>query len=495
METKRFTLFLAFVLMSALGLEVSAQVSGQVVDIYMNRYNSATNGDKLPVEDGEILGTIHWRGWTPAGEYQSSTAIRTYVTGNPDAGYLPGRMVFYTGGSDLFSHERMTILENGNVGIGISDPQATLHVAGDFILDGDFTVNGDLTAENVKANQNVEAGVDVVAGNNVSAGNDVMATNNVTAGGDVSGTNLNASNDVSAGNDVMATNNVTAGGDVSGTNLNASNDVSAGNDVMATNNVTAGGDVSGTNVHANNDVTAGGNIVADQDLGAGNDVTAINNVNAGQDVVAGNNVSALNDVIAGNDVSASNNVVAGQNVFADNDIKATNNLQAGQDVKAGNNVVAEVDLVAGNDVEAGNDVRVGNDLHVSNDGFIDGRLAIGIANDNRPDGYRLYVADGILAEKVKVALKDSDDWADYVFDEDYVLMPLSQVEAFIRQNKHLPGVPSAQQVQQQGIDVAKMDALLLQKIEELTLYMLELKKENEAMRKELDELKKAKTNR
>ena len=513
MKTSRLTLPVLLLTMLFMVQDATAQISGQVVDFYMNRYNSATNGDKLPVLDGEILGTIHWRGWTPAGEYQSSTAIRTYVTGNPDLGYLPGRMVFYTGGSDLFTHERMTILENGNVGIGISDPQATLHVGGDFILDGNFTVNGDIIAENVKANNNVEAGVDVIAGNDVNAGNNVTAagdlsgtnvnaTNNVNAGGnviaagDVNGENLNANNNVSAGNDIQAggdlsgtnvnaTNNVNAGGnviaagDVNGENLNANNDVSAGNNVIATNNIQAGGDLSGNNVnanndvnagnnviaagdvngenlHANSDVTAGGNIIADQDLGAGNDVTAINNLNAGNDVVAGNNINALNDVSAGNNLSANN------------------------------------DISAGHDLEAGNDLRAGNDLHVGNNGFFDGQVAIGIPDDNMPDGYRLYVADGILAERIKVALKDSGDWADYVFDEKYNLMPLDEVEAFVKKNKHLPGLPSANEVAQNGIDVARMDAMLLEKIEELTLYLLELKKENDAMRKELDELKSAK---
>ncbi|RME08303.1 MAG: hypothetical protein D6816_05755, partial [Bacteroidetes bacterium] len=116
--------------------DLHAQISGQVVDLYLNRYNSATTGAKLPVEDGEILGTMHFRGWTPGDEYQSSTAIRTYVTGNPTPGYLPGRLAFYTGGSDLFNHERMTILENGNIGIGLANPQELLDINGNTIVRG-----------------------------------------------------------------------------------------------------------------------------------------------------------------------------------------------------------------------------------------------------------------------------------------------------------------------------------------------------------------------
>lgn len=105
--------------------------------------------------------------------------------------------------------------------------------------------------------------------------------------------------------------------------------------------------------------------------------------------------------------------------------------------------------------------------------------------------YKLYVAQGILTEKVKVALRDQSEWADYVFDEDYELMPLEEVNTFIQTNKHLPGVPSAEEMVETGLNVAEMDAKLLEKIEELTLYMIELKKENEAIRKENEAIKEA----
>jgi hypothetical protein len=115
-------------------------------------------------------------------------------------------------------------------------------------------------------------------------------------------------------------------------------------------------------------------------------------------------------------------------------------------------------------------------------------LSSGIAST--PKGYKLYVAEGILTEKVKVAIQNTDDWSDKVFADSYQLRTLSEVETFINKNKHLPDVPSATEVVEKGVDVGKMDALLLQKIEELTLYMIELKKSNEQLRKELNELKK-----
>ena len=97
----------------------------------------------------------------------------------------------------------------------------------------------------------------------------------------------------------------------------------------------------------------------------------------------------------------------------------------------------------------------------------------------------LYVAKGIITEKVKVALTDGGNWSDYVFDQNYTLTPLADVESYIKAHKHLPGVPSADDVCEDGIDMALMDATLLKKIEELTLYVLELKKENQEIKSQI----------
>lgn len=117
-----------------------------------------------------------------------------------------------------------------------------------------------------------------------------------------------------------------------------------------------------------------------------------------------------------------------------------------------------------------------------------GKVLIG--NASTPGNYKLYVEQGILTERVKVALKSTSYWADYVFAPDYKLMPLSEVEAFVKEHRHLPNVPSAEEVVKDGIDVATMDAKLLEKIEELTLYMLQLKQENEALKARIESLEK-----
>jgi hypothetical protein len=83
---------------------------------------------------------------------------------------------------------------------------------------------------------------------------------------------------------------------------------------------------------------------------------------------------------------------------------------------------------------------------------------------------------------------DPTQWADFVFDENYKLRSLPEVEAYYTENKHLPDVPDQNEVKANGINTAEMDATLLQKIEELTLYLVEQNKLNERQQKQISDL-------
>lgn len=111
-----------------------------------------------------------------------------------------------------------------------------------------------------------------------------------------------------------------------------------------------------------------------------------------------------------------------------------------------------------------------------NPSYIIGSLGIGT---NDPKGYKLAVAGNMIAEKVKVKLQTS--WPDYVFDHSYKLPSLKEVEAFITKNKHLPEVPSAAIIEKEGIDLGNNQTILLKKIEELTLYLIEQNKRIEKL--------------
>lgn len=113
-----------------------------------------------------------------------------------------------------------------------------------------------------------------------------------------------------------------------------------------------------------------------------------------------------------------------------------------------------------------------------------GNVGIGTTT---PGSYKLAVEGTIGARRMKVT---QGSWADFVFHPDYELPSLQEVEHFIKTNRHLPEIPSAEEVESDGLDVGEMNKKLLQKIEELTLYMIEMKKESIAQRAELDALKK-----
>ena len=95
----------------------------------------------------------------------------------------------------------------------------------------------------------------------------------------------------------------------------------------------------------------------------------------------------------------------------------------------------------------------------------------------------LKVNGKIEANHIRVS---TDQWWDEVFEPNYKLRSIEELNNYIIENKHLPDMPDKQQVEQKGIDVGEMNALLLKKIEELTLYVIELKKENKEMKKEME---------
>lgn len=120
----------------------------------------------------------------------------------------------------------------------------------------------------------------------------------------------------------------------------------------------------------------------------------------------------------------------------------------------------------------------------------DGRVSIGIATP--ATGYMLSVNGKIISEEVRVEL--DVNWPDYVFKQDYKLPSLKQVESFIQKNSHLPGIPSAQQVKKEGIELGDMNKRLLEKIEELTLYLIQQNKMIETLENKVSVLEKNSSN-
>jgi hypothetical protein len=144
--------------------------------------------------------------------------------------------------------------------------------------------------------------------------------------------------------------------------------------------------------------------------------------------------------------------------------------------------------------ENSSDLQIG--YHYYGDGIWQTTFSIDGSGNTYARGYvgigtntlteRLNVNGKILAEEVKVIV---DVPADYVFNGQYNLMPLSMVSKFIHEKNHLPGIPSASELKENGWQLGEMSNKMLEKIEELTLYLIQQNKEMAELRAELEKMK------
>ncbi len=211
--------------------------------------------------------------------------------------------------------------------------------------------------------------------------------------------------------------------------------------------------------------------------------------------LVGNNLTISN----GNSiVLPTTNVVAGTNVSVIGNGSVSSPFQISsldKSIYADNGSINLATTINGNRVV---DLNNSNIWFNSINSESNGKIYIGgtATYPSNTGNYRLYVEGGIMTEKVKVALRNSANWADYVFASDYKLMPLKEVEQYVSENKHLPGIDSAKDLAEKGIDVVEMQSKQMEKIEELTLYIIEQDKkianQNKAIEqntKDIEELK------
>jgi hypothetical protein len=113
--------------------------------------------------------------------------------------------------------------------------------------------------------------------------------------------------------------------------------------------------------------------------------------------------------------------------------------------------------------------------------FKENKIGVGTSNPQ----YKLDIIGTIRAREIKVDLNG----ADFVFEDSYNLKTLKEVERYIKENKHLPEIEHASDMESGGTELGKLNTKLLQKIEELTLYLIEQNKKNEEQSKEIEKLK------
>lgn len=211
--------------------------------------------------------------------------------------------------------------------------------------------------------------------------------------------------------------------------------------------------------------------------GGRNLTTGVSNTYVGYDTgysnSTGSNNTALGRKASQKNQSGSRNVSVGEDAGYGN-LNGSNNVVIGYKAGYLNTGGSNVFLGYG----AGYNEIGSNKLYIENSSnytpLIFGDFntdVVGVNTTEIPSGYTFAVNGKTITEEVKVQLKDT--WPDYVFKIDYDLPNLSEVEIYIQDNGHLKDIPSAREVEENGILLGEMDAKLLQKIEELTLYTIQ----------------------
>jgi hypothetical protein len=119
--------------------------------------------------------------------------------------------------------------------------------------------------------------------------------------------------------------------------------------------------------------------------------------------------------------------------------------------------------------------------------YIDGNNNVAIGTNTTSTGYKLTVAGKVICTELKVQLQP---FPDYVFDKDYKLRSINEVADYIRTNQHLPNMPPAAEVEKNGMSVGEMQGKLVEKVEELTLYIIQQQKQIDELQKQINTLKK-----
>ncbi|HPN68553.1 MAG TPA: hypothetical protein PLZ32_03515 [Saprospiraceae bacterium] len=376
--------------------------------------NTLIDGGNLTIDDP--FGTIF---------FKTSNSNKAFVQmRDANFDFKLGTIAFNTTGKIIFETQsvpRMTVLPNGNVGVGISNPVEKLHVGGDLLASGRIDADGVIEGAGLSS-----LGSFYVNGTSLLQG---AVTGNGSAS--FSG-NINSNTSMSI-NDPSAILSLKSGGDdkgfvqLSGDNLRIGTFSAnpSGKVVIRT----GGGD------HIS--IDAGGDLVTDAHIRSNRGGQAIR-------------LDGTNPNIG----------------FYQNGTYHGFISQSGANLFVGvNNGKLQLD---------GTQVAIGS-------------------VQSTADAYKLAVDGSIICQELKVELVGN--WPDYVFADDYDLKPISQLKSFITENKHLPNVPSAKEVSQSGVHVGEMQKKLLEKVEELTLYIIKQQEQIDVLKEQLQGISSTQNNK
>jgi len=468
-QTFPFLLMLALSLCFAFNQNAFAQGAGTKPELIMYRYNSSNVGAPLPVLQNDLLGTIKWNGLTAIGDIRTGATIQSFSTDPVAPGLLQGNLIFQTSGP-LGLKNRMIITEDGLVGIGTDNPAFHLHTVGNTHTTGDFF--GRIHFDN---NQNTDDAPNTYVDEAYFElkRRSVLGVPGIgTHGGLLSMAPGATSND-----------HQMFFGDGGIWHRRWTNNAAdwAGSTWYK---LLTGEDINGTPNRLAKFLTP--NSLGDSQLwddgvnvGIGTTTpTALLDVN-GNTRLGGTATVTNNFSVGGNSLLSGTLNVSGSTNLA-------TTLAVGNNASVGNNLSVTNNATVGNTLSVTSNANVGANLAVNasatigSDARVNGRVIVGNPAST-PGTHAMYVNGSIVATEVKVALQAN--WPDYVFEPSYSLPNLNEWEQFISQNKHLPGVPSAAEVSQNGgIELGEMNRILLQKVEELTLLLISQQKQIDALK-------------
>ncbi len=407
---------------------IAARNNGAGANLYLQPYTGNIGiGAVVPADKVEIAGSLRLHGGSRALNFETSQAAGGVLKYSPGVSFirsdntLLGRIEYvdtlnfsnfmrFRMGEDIANG--LTINTSNNVGVGIADPVARLHISGGageqlrinhgFNPFVQFTTGGGNLAENKRGFLDV-SGDDFRIGTNTENNNGKFIVR------------VNGNNTLN----ITPANFVGIGTETPSTKLHV-----VGNTIISGNAIIGGAaNITGT-LFAGDNASINGNLTMD----AANPIIQLQNSNVDKGFVqlSGDNIR----------IGTNSGNTAGKFVIRTN----------------------------------------GGDRF-----FVDGAGNVNIGSQTDAPGYILRVGGKMICEEVKVKLQSSG-WPDYVFSETYKLPTLSELKNFIQTNKHLPNIPSATEIEKNGLEVGDMQKRMMEKIEELTLYILQQQKEIEELK-------------
>lgn len=471
MNKHLLSLALCAFLLSLFAENTQAQASGVKPELIMYRHNGG-NITPAPVITTNILGTLKWNGLTAIGNIQTGASIKSVVTGPVSTGVLPSNMIFSTQGFGGL-RERMVITSSGLVGIGFTSPAEPLYhldVVGNIHTSGRFY--GRIHFDNNATDDLPSTYLDEAYFERKVRSQIGLGANTYTNGGILS---------LAPGGGSLDRQLFTGGDD----GLWTRSQNLAGTDAWAAwEKILTSGDINGTPNRIARFLPPGptSSKLGDSQL-----------FDDGAQVGIGTTTPT-----AGFLLTVNGNSIVNGNLRATGNATVDGNASITGDINVSTNASVNGHANINGNAQINGNVGIGKaatlfDLDVAGQTNFDGRVKIGANNFPNPGSYELAVGGGVIAEEVLVQLEGA--WPDYVFSTDYALKPLSEVATFIATEKHLPGVVSAKEVAEKGLDLGEMQKSQMEKIEELYLHLIAmdqklaaLKAENSALKAKMEQL-------